>query len=75
MHTVIPAPRPATIAVAGIDAVFPVRRIWCIGRNSADHAREGGGPCKAGDRLEGHIDGVGDLVITYAASEAARKVA
>ena len=42
MQTVIPAPRPATIAVAGTDAVFPVRRIWCVGRNYADHAREMG---------------------------------
>src|SRR5262245_62573535 len=25
----------------------------------------GVGPVKAGDRLEGHVDGVGDLVITY----------
>jgi fumarylpyruvate hydrolase len=35
----------------------------------------GVGPCKAGDRLEGHVDGVGDLVITYAAEGAARKAA
>jgi len=27
----------------------------------------GVGPVKAGDRLEGHVDGVGDLVITYKA--------
>ena len=25
----------------------------------------GVGPCKAGDRLEGHIDGVGDLAVSY----------
>src|ERR1041384_5378727 len=42
MKFVIPAPQPATIAVAGTDAVFPVRRIWCVGRNYADHAREMG---------------------------------
>jgi fumarylpyruvate hydrolase len=35
----------------------------------------GVGPCKAGDKLEGHVDGVGDLVITYAAEGAARKAA
>ena len=28
--------------VHGSDAVFPVRRIWCVGRNYADHAREMG---------------------------------
>jgi fumarylpyruvate hydrolase len=42
MKFVIPAPQPATIAVVGTDAVFPVRRIWCVGRNYADHAREMG---------------------------------
>jgi fumarylpyruvate hydrolase len=25
------------------------------------------GPVKAGDKLEGHVDGVGDLVVTYRA--------
>ena len=25
----------------------------------------GVGPVKAGDKLEGHVDGVGDLVVTY----------
>ena len=35
----------------------------------------GVGPCKAGDKLEGHVDGVGDLAITYAAEGAARKAA
>jgi fumarylpyruvate hydrolase len=33
----------ATIPVAGSDQVFPVRRIYCIGRNYAAHAREMGG--------------------------------
>lgn len=32
----------ATIPVAGRDTVFPVRRIYCIGRNYAAHAREMG---------------------------------
>ena len=27
----------------------------------------GVGPIKAGDKLEGHVDGVGDLVVTYKA--------
>lgn len=26
----------------------------------------GVGPCKAGDKLEGHVDGVGDLTVAYA---------
>ncbi len=36
-----PAPRPA-LPVQGSDALFPVRRIFCIARNYADHAREMG---------------------------------
>ena len=39
---VIAPPEQAAIAVEGSEAVFPVRRIWCVGRNYADHAREMG---------------------------------
>ncbi len=39
---VIPAPPQATIAVAGTTKVFPVRRIWCVGRNYIEHIREMG---------------------------------
>src|SRR3546814_4779634 len=35
------APVP-TLAVAGSDALFPVHRIYCVGRNFADHAVEMG---------------------------------
>lgn len=42
MRFAIPAPAIPTIPVAGTDTVFPVRRIWCVGRNYADHAREMG---------------------------------
>ncbi len=38
---VIPAPETATIPVAG-SGTFPVRRIYCIGRNYAAHAVEMG---------------------------------
>jgi fumarylpyruvate hydrolase len=38
----IPALPQATLAVHGSDARFPVRRVFCIGRNYADHAREMG---------------------------------
>lgn len=37
-----PAPVPS-VAVAGSDARFPVRRIFCVGRNYAEHALEMGG--------------------------------
>lgn len=36
----VAAPKPALVPVAGDDSFFPVRRIWCVGRNYADHARE-----------------------------------
>jgi fumarylpyruvate hydrolase len=39
---VIPAPQQAVIAVAGSDKTFPVRRIWCVGRNYVEHIREMG---------------------------------
>src|SRR5271163_4073114 len=42
MKYVISAPKAVTIPVVGTDAVFPVRRIFCVGRNYADHAREMG---------------------------------
>ncbi|MDJ0778769.1 MAG: fumarylacetoacetate hydrolase family protein [Gammaproteobacteria bacterium] len=35
-------PAPATVAVVGSAARFPVRRIFCVGRNYAAHAREMG---------------------------------
>lgn len=36
-----PSPIP-TLPVAGTDALFPVHRIYCVGRNFADHAIEMG---------------------------------
>lgn len=42
---VIPPPERATAPVKG-GGVFPVRRIFCIGRNYADHVREMGGDPK-----------------------------
>ncbi|MGF6710508.1 fumarylpyruvate hydrolase [Luteibacter sp. W1I16] len=42
MNTVIPSPAQPSIPVVGRAERFPVRRIFCIGRNYADHAREMG---------------------------------
>ncbi|WP_204115628.1 fumarylacetoacetate hydrolase family protein [Shimia biformata] len=39
---VLPAPAPTCLPVAGSDDLFPVRRIFCVGRNYAEHAREMG---------------------------------
>ncbi len=41
MSYVIPAAAPATVPVAG-GGEFPVHRIYCVGRNYADHAVEMG---------------------------------
>ncbi len=39
---VIPCPPQAALAVAGSNKLFPVRRIWCVGRNYVEHIREMG---------------------------------
>jgi fumarylpyruvate hydrolase len=38
----ITAPAITTVAVAGTDAVFPVARVFCVGRNYAEHSIEMG---------------------------------
>lgn len=38
----IAAPPPATLPIHGRDERFPVNRVFCVGRNYADHAREMG---------------------------------
>jgi len=42
MTYVIDPPRQSSVAIHGTDARFPVRRIFCVGRNYADHVREMG---------------------------------
>ncbi|QWT19001.1 fumarylacetoacetate hydrolase family protein [Bacillus sp. NP157] len=42
MNTVIPSPAQPSLPVVGQSGRFPVRRIFCIGRNYADHAKEMG---------------------------------
>jgi fumarylpyruvate hydrolase len=39
---VIPQPPQPAIAVAGSDEKFPVKRIWCVGRNYEEHIKEMG---------------------------------
>ncbi|HEV2566304.1 MAG TPA: fumarylacetoacetate hydrolase family protein [Microvirga sp.] len=43
MAYVIPAPSTPALPVAGSADLFPVRRVYCVGRNYAAHAREMGG--------------------------------
>src|SRR4029077_15393450 len=40
-YVITPQPQ-AAIAGAGGDKGFPVRRIWCVGRNYVEHIREMG---------------------------------
>lgn len=49
MAFVFPPHPPAALPVAGSTGYFPVRRVYCVGRNYADHAREMG----AADQAEG----------------------
>lgn len=43
MSYVFPPGPPVTLKVSGSDALFPVRRIYCVGRNYSEHVREMGG--------------------------------
>jgi len=42
MSYVIDAPTLPTLPVRGTDDLFPIHRIYCVGRNYAEHAREMG---------------------------------
>ena len=42
-QTIFPTAGQAVTAIQGTDATFPVRRIFCVGRNYAAHRREMGG--------------------------------
>ena len=44
-YVIEPAPRPA-LPVMGSDQLFPIRRVYCVGRNYAEHALEMGGDPK-----------------------------
>src|SRR5690606_39719952 len=48
-QTVFPAPAPTRLPVRGSAARFPVHRIYCIGRNYADHAKEMGAAVDRGN--------------------------
>lgn len=74
METIFPPPPLATLSVVGSAAVFPIRRIFCVGRNYAEHAREMGATAQA-DGLEppffftkpgdAMVAGHGELTVAY----------
>ena len=74
MQYVFPPHAQPSLPVAGGAARFPVRRIFCVGRNYADHAREMG----AADQAEGReppfffmkpadavVGGAGEVSVRY----------
>lgn len=42
MDYVLPLTPPTAVPVVGSAALFPVRRVYCVGRNYAEHAKEMG---------------------------------
>ncbi|HEU4621211.1 MAG TPA: fumarylacetoacetate hydrolase family protein, partial [Burkholderiaceae bacterium] len=42
MSYIFPAPQQVVVPIAGTTDSFPVRRVYCVGRNYADHAKEMG---------------------------------
>ncbi len=40
-YVIPPPPRPV-LAIFGTDKLFPVRRLWCVGRNYVEHIKEMG---------------------------------
>ncbi len=42
MNTIFPAPAPVAVPVNGESGLFPVHRIYCVGRNYEEHAKEMG---------------------------------
>lgn len=51
MHYTFAPQSPASVAIADSDARFPVHRIYCIGRNYAEHAREMGASVDRGNPM------------------------
>ena len=49
MPTVFPAPPTPTLPIQGTSSRFPVHRIYCIGRNFAEHAKEMGATVDRGN--------------------------
>ncbi len=42
MNTVIPLHAPTLVPIVGSEQQFPVRRVYCVGRNYEEHAKEMG---------------------------------
>ncbi|MGL5004087.1 MAG: fumarylacetoacetate hydrolase family protein, partial [Casimicrobium sp.] len=42
MNYIIPAPQTVSLSIVGNSQRFPVRRVYCVGRNYVEHAQEMG---------------------------------
>lgn len=71
---VIPLPPQPALPVVGTAALFPVRRIFCVGRNYAEHAREMGAIEQAEGReppfffmkpADALVSGRGEIAVAY----------
>jgi fumarylpyruvate hydrolase len=74
MSYVFTPPLLPSAPVAGSAARFPLRRVFCVGRNYADHAREMGALAQADGReppfffmkpADAVVSGVGEIVVAY----------
>ena len=74
MAFVFPPHLPAALPVTGGTDSFPVRRVYCVGRNYADHAREMGATDQADGREppfffmkpgDAVVSGTGEISIAY----------
>ena len=66
MNYVFPPAAPVALSVVGSESVFPVRRVYCVGQNYADHAAEMGGdgrqpPFFFGKPADALVPGGGDV--------------
>lgn len=74
MNFAFPPPSVTSLAIAGTDRRFPLRRVFCVGRNYADHAREMGAAEQADGReppfffmkpADAVIGGDGEIAVAY----------
>lgn len=74
MNFVFPPPPVASLSIAGSDQRFPIRRVFCVGRNYADHAREMGATEQADGReppfffmkpSDAVVSGAGEIAVAY----------
>jgi fumarylpyruvate hydrolase len=79
MNYIFPPAPQVSVAIAGSDSRFPVRRVYCVGRNYADHAKEMGADTreppfffsKPADAL---VPGGGDVVYPLATNNLQHEV-